>query len=388
MAGSTLALVAVLGLAFTDAQAPGPPPVDAPLERMDFVIEFADGRVTHHPVGPRRGSSWTPMFPRVPDWEPAPDGLHPAAVGFVFHRTEEGARFVVSVFLGQAHEKEIAVHEGTLRVGDRVTVERLVEFGVRPVTVGLEPLAPIDFHEPAIVNRTSALQITAVRTIVEPAPRYIVTVENLTERAVDSFLFEARAGGRPALSGVKGNEDGRVIVAPRGIYTFDFPFPTGPGPAQGPWAPMPADELAITSVSWVDGTFEGDPRAAANHRIRLMARRVQVERVVKVLQSAAAADPVIPRALSRLRQQVDGLSIEVDATLKRAGMALLPTSDTMPAADVTASIRTILQRVKSQASEELARVEGVAGKSGADAARRELDTLKQEFGLWLAQLQR
>ena len=47
MAGSTLAFVSVLALALTDAQAPGPPPVDAPLERMDFVIEFADGRLTH-----------------------------------------------------------------------------------------------------------------------------------------------------------------------------------------------------------------------------------------------------------------------------------------------------------------------------------------------------
>ncbi len=387
MAGSTLALVAVLALAFTDAQAPGPPPAEAPLERLDFVIEFADGRVAHHPVGPRRGSSWTPMFPRVPGWKPAPGELHASAVNFVFHRIDEGVQVVVSVFLGEAHEKEIAVHKGTLRMGDRVTVDRLVEFGVQPVTVGLKPLASTDFHEPAIVNHTPGLQITAIRTIVDPAPRYVVTVENLTERAVDSFLVESRAGGRRALSGVKGNEDGRVMVAPRGTYTFDFPFPTGPGPAQGPWAPTPADEFSITSVSWVDGSFEGDPQAAANHRIRLMARRVQVERVVKVLQSATS-DPVISRALSRLRQEVDGLSIEVDAALEQKGMALLPTPDAMPVANVTPSIRTILQRVKSQASEELARIEGVAARSGADAARRELETMSREFGLWLAQLQR
>ena len=85
---------------------------------------------------------------------------------------------------------------------------------------------------------------------------------------------------------------------------------------------------------------------------------------------------------------MDGLSIEVDAALEQKGMALLPTPDAMPVANVTPSIRTILQRVKSQASEELARIEGVAARSGADAARRELETMSREFGLWLAQLQR
>jgi hypothetical protein len=389
MTGSTLPAVAIVAMVL--AQAPGPlpadTPADAPLERMTFVVEFADGRVTHHPVGPRRGSSWTPMFPRVPGWEPAPGDLHPAAVNFTFHRTDGGVRFTVSVLLGEPHEREVAVHEGTLHLGDRVTVNRLVEHGVRPIIVALEPLASVEFHEPAIVNHSSGLQIAAVKTIVDPAPRYVVTVENLTDRGADGFSFESTYGGRKGHSGVKANEDGRVLVPPRGTYTFDFPFPTGPGPKNAPWAPVPADELALTAVTWDDGSFEGSPRAAGVHRIRVMARRVQVQRVVHAVRRALAV-AAIADAVSLLRQDVDNLSIEVDTTLEDAATALLPTAGAVPAAEVTGMIRWTLQRVKSQASGEVAGIERASRGPDVDKARQALQTMEQEFSTWLRQLQR
>lgn len=382
MTGSTLPSLVMVAMAL--AQTPAPPAAAPPLERMVFVMEFADGRVIHSPVGPRRNVGWTPMFPRVRGWEPAPGQPRAAALKRTVERADEGIRFTVSVLLGDAHEREITVHEGTLQMGERVTVNRLVEYGVRPVVVGLEPLAAIEFHEPAIVSRTSGLVVTAVKTIVEPAPRYVVTVENLTDRDADGFWVQSSVDGRPAHSGSKGNEDGRPLVPARGTYTFDFPFPTGPGAEAGPWVPVPADELAITSVTWRDGSFEGDPRPAGVHRIRLMARRVQVERVVRALRMASA-DTDLARAVSRLRRDIDSLSIVVDTTLETAGKALLPTPDALPMAEVVGVIRSTLQRVKSQASGE---VEGVARASDMAAARRALQTMDQEFNTWLKQLQR
>lgn len=387
-------LPAAAMVALTLAQAPVPLPADtplvpaeAPVERMTFVVEFADGRVSHQPVGSRKGRAWTPMFPRVLGWEPTPGQVPTSALDYTFERTDGGVRFTVSVLLGEVREREVVVHEGTLRLGERVTVNRLVEHGVRPIIVALEPLASVEFHEPAIVNRSSGLQITAVKTIVDPAPRYIVTVENVTDRGAESFLFESSAGGRKAHSGIKTNEDGRVLVPSRGTYTFDFPFPTGPGPANGPWAPVPADELAITAVTWDDGSFDGPPRDAGVHRIRVMARRVQVERVVRAVRQALA-DAAIADAVSRLRQDVDTLSIDADRTLEDAAMALLPTADAMPATEVTAVIRVTLQRVKSLASGEVAGIERASREAGADAARRALLTMEQEFSTWLRQLQR
>lgn len=384
---TSLAATAAAMIVLAAAQAPAPVPAGAPLERMSFVVEFADGRVTHHPVGPRRGSSWTPMFPRVAGWEPAPGEPRPTAVNYILRRTDGGVWFAVSVFLGEAHEREVTVHEGTLRLGDRVTVNRLVDYGVRPIVVALEPLASGEFREPAIVSRAPGLQITAVKTIVDPAPRYVVTVENLRDREVDGFWVESMTGGRMANSGSQGNEDGTALVAPRGTYTFDLPFASGPGPTRGPWAPVPADALVITSATWIDGSFEGDARASGVHRIRLMARRVQVERVVRAVRLALAdGDPA--RAVSRLRHDVDSLSIAVDTTLAGAGTALLPTPDAMPEANLIGVIRSTLQRVKSQASGEVAGIERAFLASGADAARRALQTMDQEFSTWQRQLQR
>lgn len=382
MTGSTLAFLAMVGTAL--AQAPAIPPAAPPLERMVFVVEFADGRVIHSPVGPRKGIAWTPMFPRVRGWQPTPGHPPAAALKRTVERMDGGVRYTVSVLLGDAHEREVAVHEGTLLMGERVTVNGLVEYGIRPVVVALEPLASVGFHEPAIINGPAGLQIIAIRTIIDPAPRYVVEVENVTDRGADGFSFESRVGGHTAQSAHEGNEDGRVLVPARGTYTFDFPFPTGPGRAREPWAPIPADELAITSVSWDDGSFEGEPREAGVHRIRLMARRIQVERVVRALR-LASADIDLARAVSRLRRDVDSLSIEVDTALERTGMTLVPAPGMMPAADVTGLIRSTLQRVKSQAAGEVASIERAPDLA---AARRSLQTMDQEFNTWLRQLQR
>ncbi len=372
---------------FTFGAVQAPPPAGAPAERMALIVEFADGRVTHQPVGPVRGSSWTPMFPRVPEWRPAPGHLQVSAIRRSFRRTEQGLRLTVSVLLGDAHEQEVTVYEGTLTLGDRVTVTGLLAYGVQPIVVGLDPLAAVEFHEPAIVNLTSGLHVAAIEVVVDPAPRYVITVENVTDRGADGFAVESRRGGRVGHSGTQGNEDGRVLVPPRETYAFDFPFPTGPGPSHEPWTPVPADEIALTSVTWDDGSFEGRPGPAAISRLRRMARRVQVERVVQSLR-LAVADGAVDRAVRRLRRDIDALSIQVDTALERQGMALLPTADAMPREGVVRLVRSILQRVKSQASDQVAGIERAgSGGTGGDT-RQALEKMAREFDVWLAQLQR
>jgi hypothetical protein len=110
----------------------------------------------------------------------------------------------------------VVVHEGTLRVGERVRVDGVLAYGARPVVVGLIPLAASSYHEPTPVSAAASLLITDVWVEMAPAPRYHVTVENLKDQGVESLWIETRRNGRSAHSGSEGHEEGGALIAPRG----------------------------------------------------------------------------------------------------------------------------------------------------------------------------
>jgi hypothetical protein len=376
----------LLALGFVVAAlAQAPRQVAAPAERLAFTIEFQDGRINRQPVGATVGSAWTPMFPRVVPWLPRAGEPALDAIKYAFERTPEGVRFKVGVLLGRPHQREIVVQEGTLRVGERARVEGVLAYGARPVVVGLIPLETSAYHEPTPGSAAPSLVITGVEIVTEPAPRYLVTVENLKDRGVESLWVETRRSGRPAHSGSEGHEEGGALVPPRGRHTFDFPFPTGPPATTDGWAPAPADEVTITAVVWDDGTFEGSARQAAVHALRLLARRTQLERLVPLLDRARA-DANLQHAVATLGPQIEALSIEVDPALMRSAQPLVPPSGELPLHEVTTLLRTFLQRVKTLAARDLEQIERALAAGNADVARGGLQELHQRFATWLARL--
>lgn len=369
------------------AAAQGAAPAAEMAARLAFTIEFEDGRVNPQPVGEARGNAWTPMFPRVVPWQGRPGEPPIDAVKHAFERTPEGIRFTVSVLLGRPHQREIVVHEGELRVGERVKVDGVLAYGARPVVVGLIPLAASAYHEPTPVSAAANLVITDVSVVMTPAPRYLVTVENLKDRAIESLWVETRRNGRPAHSGVEGHEEGGALVLPRGRYTFDFPFPTGTPVTTDGWAPAPADELSITSVVWEDDTFEGQARPATVHALRILARRTQLERLVSLL-ALARAEGDLGGAVGTLRRQVEALPIDVDPTLQRAARAQLVRTGGLSPQEATDLLRTFLQRVKTLASRALEDVERPLAAQDAPAARQALEGMDVRFATWLSRLGR
>ena len=374
----------VLGwmLAVAAAVAQAPAPADVVADRLAFTIEFEDGRINPQPVGATRGSSWTPMFPRVVPWRPRPGEPAIDALKYAFERTPEGVRFQVCVLLGSPHQQEIVVHEGALRVGERVKVDGVLAYGAWPVVVGLIPLGAPPYHEPTPVSAAASLVIADVSVQTAPAPRYFVTVENLKDRAVESLWIETGRNGRPAHSGNEGHEEGGALVPPRGRHTFDFPFPTGSPVTAAGWAPAPADEITITAVVWDDDTFEGSARHAAVHALRILARRTQLERLVPLLAGASAEADLVA-AVPALRRQIERLPVDVDPALQQSARALLPPSGELPPHEATALLRTFLQRVKTLASRALEDVERPIAAQNVPAARQALEHVHDRFAAWL-----
>lgn len=367
------------------ALAQQPAPADVTADRLAFTIEFEDGRISPQPVGAIRGRSWTPMFPRVVPWQPRPGEPALDAIQHSFERTADGVRFKTSVLLGKPHQREVVVHEGTLRVGERATVDGVLAYGARPVVVGLIRMGAPAYHEPTLVSAAPSLVITDVSVETTPAPRYLVTVENLKDRAVKSLSVESRHNGKRANTGIEGDEEGRALIAPRSRYTFDFPFPTGWEPRSDGWAPPPAEGITITAVIWDDGTFEGSERPAAVHALQILGRRTQLERLVPLL-TRARAEVDLSRVMPALRRQIEALPIDVDPALQQSARTLRPASAELPADEATALLRHVLQRTKTLATRALEDVDAPLAAGNIPAARKALERVHDRFASWLARL--
>jgi hypothetical protein len=383
MSAATVTLATVV-LALTP-QAPAPD--TGPLEPLVLAVTF-DDRVSRQPVGPWGATAWTPMFPRVAGWRPPAGQPAVAAVRYGVERTPSGFRYEVSVLLGPEHQREEQVAAGTLRVDEPVTIDGLLTYGVRPIALALRPLAPAAVHQPAVVNRSAGLNVSNVEIVTEPAPRYRVTIENLTDRDALLVGVESRRDGKRANSGIQGHEEGEPIVKARGTHSFDWPFATGPQPRDGgeAWAPLPVDEIILTGVAWADGSSEGDAALASGLRVRDLARRLQLDRLLPVLRTAAASTAPIPDTLARLTGGIEALVIDADPVAEAARAAA---GGARHAEDVDRMVRMALQRVKTRARAAVASIQSAYATSGNSvAARRDLAVVLERFSAWRARLDR
>ena len=195
------------------------PSAQEPVGRVDpvvLIVAFADGRAVHHVVTNSRGSSWTPLFPRLPGAQPAGEPLPITALKHTHVLRGDGAVSVaVSVLRGSAREREDAIAAVDVRPGERVTIDALRNVGVAPLVLSLTALTPTMLDVPAVLNRTAGLEVTDVQVVAEPGPGYRLTVRNLSVHPAIAFRVLTYRGDRLALSGLQGNLHQRLMHAAR-----------------------------------------------------------------------------------------------------------------------------------------------------------------------------
>jgi hypothetical protein len=322
MRGRFAALWIVTLLAPPAVAAAQPNPFDPVPQAV--ATRFADGRTVYSLLKPGGTSSWTPVFPRVPGEETDRHGLPLTALEVAV--VPDGLRVSVSVSLiyGRPHQHKIAVATVSLTDDTPARVDQLRDFGVWSIVFSLVPVPPVMALAPAVTSVSPSLDAR-----VELAPgggqSFVVVVVNQSHRAVRGFRVIADRQGRRAFTGYRRGVRHAPLIQPGEAFTFDVPTSVRPG-VDGSPTPAPVDQLSITSVSWDDGTVDGDPEPAASERALAAGSVRQLAQVLVVLREAG--DPLRPLAMPELRDRIAALSIDVDpadasevpATQMKAGM--------------------------------------------------------------------
>ena len=322
-------LVMGMGLAAWMSAAPlAQQPADGP-RAVVLVKTFADGRTTRTVVSDRKGDSWTPYFPRLKSWTPPP-GKPPISALRVTHTlTEHGVLVHVSVLRGSPHQEEEQVESVTVRADQPAVVERLRDFGLEPVTLSLIPLDATLLAPPRVENETAGLSVENIEVLVDPDPRYRVTVRNLTQKAAIMFFVKTFVADQLSSSGRQGHQDGSALIVPGGAFEFIVRGTSHSSPTANGWSPGSLDAIELAAVLWDDGTFEGEPEHVATSVLLYVGRRAQLRRVVDIMNGAAMDGQDIAKTVTRLRTQLEALPVRIDRATREEGLErvkpILPT---------------------------------------------------------------
>jgi hypothetical protein len=373
------ALVVSLSVAAAARQTPAPVPSGLVLQ----VVYFEGAPPAFHLVsrGPEMLGGWFGRFKTVPR-PPAKDALPVRAVDIVSRVEGEGVQIRVSVLAGERHfDRKEMVGTYTAGVGEQVVVKELERFGVEPFRLTVLRLSPNPAAPPVVVNKTQSVEasITAFDSSKGVSAR--LTLRNLSAKRVLAVEYRETREGRVIWTRFAAEEDGRPLLEPGGVHTSGLSqVHRGEVTPEGLYVPHAPETILVATAVFEDGTYEGEPAAAARAAARNEGARLQLTRALALLRkmSAKSGDA------ARLKTQVTALDSAADASavasiLKRyAGLGESERELAKSAAEVS------MHRIRKELLDELAALE----KEPADTGKlgEWLAAKREKFEGWLSRL--
>lgn len=335
-------------------------------------------------------SAWFSRFERLAGWR-QPVGFLPVRAVDVSSQVESETtlKLNVSVILGRRyHDEKKLVATYSVRERDHVVVEELREYGLAPVglrVVRTKPAATAAL--PYVENRTSALELTGIEARETTFPSYVVRLRNLSGKdiaALQVYFHTAKGQGntRPQ------QPQNEPLIKAGAVFELNARSGNDGELTPDGYAPNALHKVTIATAVFTDGTFEGEPLPAAQMRALWHGRKLQLTRVLALLnKNLQPGDADGAPAVERFRQQVEALG-EDDGSSAADELAAEFNS---LGADDKLKLRQLtnfeLHQVKFNLLKAIAKFESEHARPLAtDAYRKWLAGVKETYEQWLARL--
>ena len=262
-----------------------------------------------------QAGAWYGLFGRVPGWTQPANSLAVTAVNIKSLKAEDGVRVWVSVFLGQLHEEETKVSAYVLHEGDTVTVQELAQVGVVPFEIKIVRLAASAGEPPQFSSQAKSIEAVSMQPNFSATPSYEVILRNTSGKAVSALEVRTLQGGRPQLSTMPQGHEGQALIPPEGTFKITMPLADRATPGPNGYAPqiLPNQTIEISAAIFDDGSFEGATSPALAFTGFQKGRKIQLLRVVAVLQSALNGEAGESNDSASLKTAVLALDLKADS---------------------------------------------------------------------------
>jgi hypothetical protein len=329
--------------------------------------------------------AWYARFARVPGSTQPANSLAVTAVNIKSLKAEEGVRVWVTVFLGELHEQEQKVSAYVLKEGDKISVAELAEVGVVPFEIKIVRLAATAAQPPQFRSKAKSIEVVSMQANFSATPSYEVVVRNTSGKPVSSLAVQTLQGGRVQLGTNRQGPEGQQLIAPGDSYRMTVRLANRAKPGADGYAPelLPDQTIEVRTAVFTDGTFEGDSEPAMAFTGFQIGRKIQLARVVGLLQNGikgetgALNDPVsLKDALAALDLKADDAAIE---TLRRKFPQQHQT-------ELTHVIEIGMKGIRDELLNELSQFELRNRRSDQNTFSAWLSTASKRYQAWLDRL--
>jgi hypothetical protein len=219
----------------------------------------------------------------------------------------------VNVTLPSEEKKLLA--SARLREAESITVEKFTDYDLFPSQVSIVRIVAIPSTAPEIMNQTTSLKVEESNPSVIPSP-YQITFTNNSKKKVYGIEVIANNHSPRRSAGWLNSNCGNALIEPGGYYKAVFP-----SAVDGDYKRISANEyqvarienprMEISTVVFVDGTYEGEPQYAAVLNAEAIGARHQITRVLPLIENAIASGNADALVIAALRESITALDADV-----------------------------------------------------------------------------
>lgn len=387
--GRALAVCVLLTPAASAQEAPAPQPKP---DNLVVQVIYRPGAEPAYDTVP--GGGWYACPGRVPT--PAPRAPADNVRAVDVQTKHEGGRveIKVGVHVGERffdRLDEVATY--TAAMGETVEARDLERFGIAPFVFKVLRVSPSDIPAPVVDNRTQSVAAAVTDYTSAPLPRATITLTNLSAKRVRAVMLKTALDGRPRLSTLAFEREGKPLMEPGGTHQRKFVGTEG-RPSGASFTPTAdADVIIVAAVVFEDYTFEGDAESAVHKLTMYEGQRLQLPRLVQLLRDAQAADDAetaeAVRGLKAALKVLDNTAPQASVdTLLAAYPTLPPSAGSTPMGErLKGGIEVSMHYVRAELLKDLARFEQKFRTApGGNSFGRWLAEQQARYENWLARL--
>jgi hypothetical protein len=355
------------------------------------VTYYQDRPPTYQPVIGHDTATWYGLFRHVPSWTPPADSLPVRAVNIHTGLEGDAVRIAVSVFLGERfHEEEKSVSTHLIHENEKIVIRELSRFGIEPFAVKVVRVTRDLTIYPKVTSQAGSIVVIDIAPKNSALPSYKVSLQNLYGKSVMALGVEVLVNGQKRLISMPQGKEGDPLIAPGAVYELNVlgvkdALLTSEG--YEPNSPQ-AQEIVISAAMFDDNSYQGDAKTAARFRAFMTGRKIQVARLLTLMQTAADQTELdVSATVNMLNTQASSLSDNVETSVVDRLLEDFPTLSADVKESLKRGIEVSLHSVKTDLLKDLQKFVKPRSQSlDAQAFQTWLRVNKEKYERWLSRL--
>lgn len=295
---------------------------------------------------------------------------------------------IISLLSGEkGPENKQQIAEYVIRETEKITVEELRQFGIQPFEIKLTRLAPTLGPVPSVVLK-EIQSLLVVKSVANDStlPSFQISLLNQSDKDVMALAVDVTASTKRLMMSLPRGVEGKPLIEAGRVHELRVAAPLRARETMGGYEPftLSNQRIEITTVVFADGTFEGDPSAAARFKSVRANEKAELSRLIPLLENAMISPDDVTDALNNLERNVRFPSNE-GATAPGRNASNSPTIAPPEPGKSQADVETYFPPIRAELVKEIRRLRS---DDQLDKSRYVawLGATKKRFESWLARL--